>query len=236
MPFTKKPTARDYVLRLGERFADELNKPDQQRLVRLLELWCAWEAAPFVLRRQRRDGRRWVGVVPGHARARLQKELNDHLARYQFRRQVQLRDDEEFPVTEVLVGRHANSPGFLREAQAVGWFLRLAELGEGRRVRRCPVCEKWFMAARPDALYCGTRCARKKARQVLKETGKAAEYKRFHRKRQQLRDRIKQLVDKQKRGLHLVKREKSELADLKTKIANLHQEYDRKREILNAKN
>src|SRR5690242_15500859 len=127
---TKIPTSRDRVLAMGQRLANELNDSNQLRLVQLLESWQAWAAAPPMFRKAKRDGRTWMDVVPSPERARLQKELNHQLARYQFRRQVQFSEDDVFSLLEVPVGPKANSPLFRREVQAVSWLLLLAEVGE----------------------------------------------------------------------------------------------------------
>jgi len=217
------------MLIIGNRLVALLNESGQRHLVRLLETLKLRNAAPTKFARVVRSGRTWLEVVPTAERARLEKEVNRQLARYAHRPQLAHLSDDESVFVDVPLGPGANDSAFRREVQSFGLLRQIADSGELGRVRRCPICGKWFMARRPDAVYCGTRCARKKARQVLKDTGKDAAYKRFRRKRNRIQDRIGQLAEKRNDGVRLTKEENAELTAAKVALAKLHQEYEKRR-------
>jgi hypothetical protein len=131
--------------------------------------------------------------------------------------------DVNLPPALETVSLHRRKLGKNAEFEAADLLIRLVEAGELERVRTCTQCGLWFMAERPDALYCGDRCRRRKHRQTRKDSGKHKQDRKKDRQRKKSRDRIQDRIDVLQLRRPLSTDEKVKLAQLKRALGQLNQ-------------
>ena len=246
----KTSVLRERTLAKGGILADFLNVATglakQKRLLDLLERYRKLQQLlPTVRSFLRIKGGPLGGALVYDLRANkealsLIKQINRLLARYQFRRAVSQAFFRENQTPTIETGTYSyrsvpisrgerrnlemgRGSGTVEEHGAVEEVLDLAEAGELDRLRQCGFCERWFMASRPDQLYCTAKCSGKRHRQERKESGKAAEYQRKYRRMDKLKQRIEELQAK----LRLSRNEKTELSQKQHELSQLKSRKER---------
>jgi hypothetical protein len=119
----------------------------------------------------------------------LLSETNRLLGRYKFQRSLPAflpREKSGRPDIVALtksIGRERKYGKQIpiSETAAVDLVLWMAEWNGANLLRRCPVCQKWFVATRKDQKRCGLSCNKKAYRQKHRKT--SAAYMRIYRRK-----------------------------------------------------
>jgi hypothetical protein len=192
--YAQKPNSRDRLLLKGRVLAEFLNRADgTAKVLSLVKEYGMLQGLLPKIVAGRPSGRVVSGpyegafVYPGtKAAARSVKKLNRLLAGYHFRQIVQhpvlVRRGETAPIIETRTHPYRDSPRVNEEYDAVECVIALATAGEITRLKQCPGCPLWFMAARPDQEHCSGTCKAKCWRKSHRKKTAWAKYMRGYRR------------------------------------------------------
>jgi hypothetical protein len=110
--------------------------------------------------------------------ATLKNEIDQMLGRYRFRRQLPWANTQSLFEPEIRSTRKTDST----EVFVVDIVLRLLEKNALDRLRRCQVCQRWFMAVRAHERNCSKTCRDRCGVRSNKEKWNA-----YHRNRREMR-------------------------------------------------